>query len=617
MYHTEQIIAAKRQLGIDRFALQIHDACFPADPGEDWGRGSPYSYGAERLFEFAAQLGFDTIQLGPQGMTQRGNPSPYDGTLFSRNPLNLPLARFVERGRITAQTLAGLCVSGRSESPSSSQLYDRFQTALAEIVASANEGDRAAARQFLADHELWLVPDALYGALCAEHATPWWRDWHVTPQGALDQRLFAPPPGQEDVAARRLISLRSQYSQRIEDYALIQWLLHVEHQALRARLQPLGLLLFADLQVGLADQDAWARQALFLDDYRMGAPPSRTNPDGQPWGYAVLDPQQLGTLSQPGRALEFVQARLRKCFSECDGIRIDHPHGWIDPWVYHHADPDPFHAVQNGARLFSSPRELLHPELMPLAIARTDQLDLSVPRYADQRVSDLDDSQVVRYSILIDSIVLQAQSRGQSSSAIACEVLSTLPYPIQRVLERHGLGRFRVVQKAKLDTQADVYRIENACPEDWIMLGTHDTPTIWELAARWTAGPEGKCWGDYLSELLAAEPNRPALATHIAASTGEVINSMFTAMLASRARQVAVFFPDLLGMSERYNQPGITAESNWRLRIPNDFAEMYEAGRAAGRVLDVFRCFDRAVHMPHGSRLAGGRLTAVLTDQTS
>lgn len=103
-------------------------------------------------------------------------------------------------------------------------------------------------------------------------------------------------------------------------------------------------------------------------------------------------------------------------------------------------------------------------------------------------MSDLHDSQaVVRYSILIDSIVLGSAKPGQSSSAIACEVLSTLPYPIERVLERHGLGRFRVVQKAKLDTPADVYRIENARPEDWIMLGTHDTPTIWN-------SPRADCW---------------------------------------------------------------------------------------------------------------------------
>src|SRR5690348_1674812 len=126
---------AKRQLGIDRFALQIHDASFPSDPDEDWGRGSPYSRGAERFFQFAANLGFDTIQLGPQGMTSRGSSSPYDGTLFSRNPLNLPLAKYVEQGRLSSKTFAAMRVSPPDPPLPYTELFDRFQTALAEIVA--------------------------------------------------------------------------------------------------------------------------------------------------------------------------------------------------------------------------------------------------------------------------------------------------------------------------------------------------------------------------------------------------------------------------------------------------------------------------------------------------
>ena len=48
----------------------------------------------------------------------------------------------------------------------------------------------------------------------------------------------------------------------------------------------------------------------------MGAPPSRTNPDGQPWGYPVLDPRQYfrpdGQSSPPddGPALALFRARL-------------------------------------------------------------------------------------------------------------------------------------------------------------------------------------------------------------------------------------------------------------------------------------------------------------------
>ena len=153
MTDRETIFVARRKLGIDRFALQIHDGSFPSDPEEDWGRGSPYSHGAERLFEFAANLGFDTIQLGPQGMTERGNPSPYDGTLFSRNPLNLPVGRLVAQGRLSAKTLENMLVPQTAEPIPYIELCDRFYTVLFEIVASADSVDRDAPQQFQSDHE--------------------------------------------------------------------------------------------------------------------------------------------------------------------------------------------------------------------------------------------------------------------------------------------------------------------------------------------------------------------------------------------------------------------------------------------------------------------------------
>ena len=432
MSDLQSISRAKQQLGIDRLALQIHDASFPMNPAEDCGRGSPYSLGAERFLAFAARLGFDTIQLGPQGMTQRGGPSPYDGTLFSRNPLNLPLARLVDEGRLSRATLDDLLVTqsaGELRRPSQAEIFDGYQRAATEIIERADATDRAAARRFFAEHETWVVPDALYGALCTEHSASWWGEWQRTAQGEFDQRLFHPVVGDEAAAARRLIELRAQYAGLIEDYALVQWLLEREHQALRDRLATLPLALFADLQVGLAPQDAWSRQKLFLKDYRMGAPPSRTNPAGQPWGYSVFDPAQLGTLVAPGPALQFVQARLEKVLGECDGVRIDHPHGWIDPWVYRCDDPDPFHAVQHGARLFSSPHEPDHPLLSSFAITRPEQIDAAQPSHADQRVRLLNESQIARYALLVDMIVEQAVASGRSREAIACEVLSTLPHP--------------------------------------------------------------------------------------------------------------------------------------------------------------------------------------------
>src|SRR4051812_27856836 len=83
------IAAGLARLGVRRMLLAIHDASFPSDADEDTGRGSPATRAAGRLCDYARSLGFTGLQLGPQGQTSRDNPSPYDGTLFSRHLGNL------------------------------------------------------------------------------------------------------------------------------------------------------------------------------------------------------------------------------------------------------------------------------------------------------------------------------------------------------------------------------------------------------------------------------------------------------------------------------------------------------------------------------------------------
>jgi 4-alpha-glucanotransferase len=235
--------------------------------------------------------------------------------------------------------------------------------------------------------------------------------------------------------------------------------------------------------------------------------------------------------------------------------------------------------------------------LAKYAIARPEQIDARQALHADGHVAALDEEQIERYAMWMNEILEHQTNVGRDLTSIACEVLSTLPYPLQRVLNRHGLGRFRVTQKLNLHDPADVYRIENAEPRDWIMLGTHDTPPIWRLADEWVRSGAAKNWGSYLAGLYPTESWRTALTGTVDASPGGFVNTLFTAMLASRARNVVVFFPDLFGMTERYNEPGLVSEANWSLRLPSDFEDVYARQLQGGRALDLARCFQRAAEL--------------------
>jgi 4-alpha-glucanotransferase len=572
---------ARKALGIDDLVLAVHDASFPSDAGEDVGRGSPYSRGARRLCEFADSLGFTGLQLGPQGVTTRVNRSPYDGSVFSRNPLSIAFDALrgkpeweglVDDAMVEAATSAtppGLgrvhhAVADEEQGRALDTMFSRFSRLVGHGAASSGARDLierfAAFRRAAAG---WLDHDADFEARAAEACSD---DPSLWP---LD---LTPGPAAQRWAAR---------------YAFAQFVVHTQHAAFRGQTHALGWKVFGDLQIGLSPRDRWRREALFLDRYALGAPPSRTDPLGQPWGYGVLRPD-----SRDARA--FFRARIRKMAHEYDGIRIDHPHGLVCPWVYDRTARDALRAVAQGARLHESPDLDDHRALSRYAIARPDQLDRSVPRHADGWVRSLDSPQIERYAENIAIVVDELAAAG--SDDIACEVLSTAPFPLVEVLHRYALGRFRVTQKADLSNPRDGYRSENAAPRDWIMVGTHDTAPLALVVDGWFAAGTASRRAAYLAERLAPrESERPALAEALARDRGSLVRGMFADLFASPARHVLVFMSDLFGLGDVYNKPGIVNDDNWGLRVPNDFEATYRRNLAAGTAMDLPGAFALAL----------------------
>jgi 4-alpha-glucanotransferase len=564
--------SALAALGIERLLLTVHDASFPGGAEEDVGRGSPYSAAASRFLRFVRGLGFTGVQLGPQGKTSLVNASPFDGTLFSRSTLSIALHPLARPGRwreiLSPEVLRGL-LEGRPAG-ADARVDHRFawlaqdQALRAAFAQAPRDPDlMAEAAAFARENAGWLADDSRYEGLSRRQGTDDWRRW---------------PPGaevDEDEAA-------------FNDFA--QFVAHTQHRELRAEATALGLKLYGDLQVGTSHRDLWRHRSLFLTDYLMGAPPSRTNPEGQPWGYPVLDPGAYRGAEGEGPALRFFRARLDKAFAEFDGLRIDHPHGLCCPWVYRSDATDPLAAVQDGARLFSSPNVPEHPALAAFAIARPEQLNPRPghPRYADDWVQSLEPEQVAHYSILFDELLTSAERHGRDRGDIACEVLSTCPFPLAAVMARHRLGRFRVTQKADPLDPTDPYRTAEASPRDWVMLGTHDTPPIWQVVEGWAGTSRVAAWASYLAIRLEPEPRkRSAFSIALERDRNLLVAAMFADLFVGPARQVSVFFPDLFGLRETYNRPGIVDPANWSLRVPADWEAVYASSRARGQALDL------------------------------
>jgi 4-alpha-glucanotransferase len=624
------IAEALRILGIRRLLLGMHDPAFPGAADEQVGRGSPYGTGSRKLLHFARSLGFTGIQFGPQGMTSPINASPYDSTLFSRNPLSLSLAPLTTESwgaLLRPETLQRLtdAVSATAIEPgrvNHAQVFQRLEPVWGEIwiryaqqrsAGQLSEFDQDFSR-FRKQHRDWLEPDGLYEVLSRLSGGQSWRFWQGA-EAELDRRLCGLQEDGQGRAEARRQALLVRFRDALTHYALLQFLLDRQHSQLRQYAHGLGLDLFGDLQIGFSERDAWFAQSFLLNDYVMGAPPSRTNPDGQPWNYPLLDPFQYEDerTGHPGPAMIFFQRRLNKILAEFDGLRVDHPHGLICPWVYRADQPDSLHAVQNGARLFASPDLPDHPDLARFAITRPDQLNRACARHDDAWVRELSPEQVERYGRLFAEVVRAARSNGHDVDAIVCEILSTQPFPIRQVLACHGLGRFRVTQKADLDRPDDVYRSENARPEDWIMLGNHDTPPIWRLIEQWRASGELQKQAAYLAWRLEPDSGqREAWVQRMMADPGELVQAKAADLFAGPAANVMIFFTDLFGYRELYNRPGVISDENWSLRLADDFVHRYSRNATRNQAINLPKALAQAIRgrgatwaANHASLLAG------------
>ena len=403
-------------LGVQRLVLAIHDVSFPSTPAEDIGRGSPYSDGARAFLSFVRELGFDGVQLGPQGQGSPGNLSPYDGSVFSKSVLSLPLRAltfdslvapsFVEAE--VAKTPSGdlprpsfPCIQGdEGGSPP--------RSAAAALACRAGRRGRSSAR---AGHRVVRCRTPVADPRCPLRG-------FVSLYGTDDTRTW--PAGNRRPTAARIAEVTAGKRDVVDAWKLGQRLLAAEHESLRAHLATVKMRIYGDLQVGLSLRDRWMRDGLFLDGYALGAPPSRTNPDGQPWGYRVFDPhlyqRRFVPAGSEGPVTAFFRARVEKLWDEFDGVRIDHPHGLVCPWVYDARATDSLAAVAAGARLFETPTMPGGPsgfdDLAALAIARPDQIDVTVPAFDDDRVHELDAEQVDEYSALFDLVVASVRARG-------------------------------------------------------------------------------------------------------------------------------------------------------------------------------------------------------------
>lgn len=577
---TKTIEKALKVLDKKNFAFIMHSGSFPSAQGENTGVGTINSNGGKEIIDWASGI-FNSIQLGPAGKTKGCDASPYTGTIFSGNPLFVDLKQLTEKewhnilSKTTYEDIVNNNPNKDTNKIAYSYIYKKQNEALLEAWNNfKNLNDKKLMKDFdlyKRENDSWLDKDSLYEALSIEHGNDYWPLW----ESDMDKNLFNPKSYEEGIKyGERINEISKKYADEIDFYKFVQFVLSKQNQKTLDYAKKKGIKMIADRQVAFSDRDCWAYQSLFLEGWCLGCPPDYFSKDGQAWGFPVMNPEKLykedGSLDEGGILMKNL---FKKMFKENPGgVRIDHIVGLIDPWVYK-AGKKP--KIEQGAgRLYSSPE---HPFLKKFAIATMDDLDLELEADKEKRVKTLSEKQIKLYGRLIEKIVIAAaKEEGLDKNSIVCEDLGTLTNPVEAVMKKYELQGMKLTQFTEPEKPLDPYRYKNIDSKCWAMVGTHDNEPIKMWANAMVNTHEGYLHVKNLVEDLYFPDwaNKDELIVKLTKDADFLAQTKLVEMFASKAENIQIFFTDYFNIYDVYNRPGTSGDSNWSLRLPDNFKSL-------------------------------------------
>lgn len=570
---------ALKTLGKKNFAFIMHNGSFPSAENQNTGFGSINTDGGKEFIEYASGI-FDAIQLGPAGKTKSCDSSPYTGTIFSGNPLFINLLDLTTKkwGCILSETTYYDIVSNnpnqKTNKTSYSYVYKKYSEAMQEawnnFKSNPDKKLEKEFKEFKSENDFWLDKDSLYEALSIEHGNDYWPLWN----SETDKNLFNPQSIEQKMEfAKRIEEIEKKYSDEIELYKFTQFVINKQNEETREFAKKHDIKMIADRQVAFSDRDTWAYQSLFLKGWCLGCPPDYFSEDGQAWGFPVMDPERMynadGSLDEGGQLLKNLYKKMFK--ENPGGVRIDHIVGLIDPWVYK-AGKKP--KIEEGAgRLYSSPE---HPELSKYAIAKLEDLNQDVTADKEKRVKTLTKEQIKAYGRLIEKIVIAAaKEEGLDKDSIVCEDLGTLTNPVASVMSGFGLQGMKLTQFTEPDKPEDPYRCCNIDKRCWAMVGTHDNEPIKMWADKNIHTHEGYLHAKNLvDDLFKDADNKDDIIVRLTDDAEFLAQTKLVELFASDAENIQIFFTDYFNIYDVYNKPGTSGDSNWSLRLPDNYTEL-------------------------------------------
>lgn len=148
--------------------------------------------------------------------------------------------------------------------------------------------------------------------------------------------------------------------------------------------------------------------------------------------------------------------------------------------------------------------------------------------------------------ILKDIVLVAAKDAGLDSSNIIAEDLGYMPGCTKQTLNELGIGGTGVTQ------WMNPQEVAHAPKGQTIAVANHDTPSAKE---KYPDNNERK--------------------------------NQFVNLFASGAKKIQIMWTDMFGIKERYNQPGVTGDENWSLRMTEGFNDEYHKQLERGEAINM------------------------------
>lgn len=288
---------------------------------DDFGVGEFHDL--KKMIDWAAMTGQCFLQLLPVNDTSKDgsieDSYPYNAvSSFALHPqfIHLPDAgvEIDEEYLLLQRELNSFVKDGRPETD-----YVRVNEQKHRLLRKAYNATKAsltrtkAYKSFVAANEGWLLPYAVFTALCKEFGTPDFSKW-----------------GKYAVYDKGVVSAYAKDHKAEIGYCyFVQFHLDRQLREVRDYAHSKGVVLKGDLPIGVSrdSADSWQFPNLFNMDSQAGAPPDAFSADGQNWGFPTYNWEEMAK-----DGYSWWKARLEKMSEYFDATRIDHILGFFRIW---------------------------------------------------------------------------------------------------------------------------------------------------------------------------------------------------------------------------------------------------------------------------------------------